>query len=590
MRVSGEPSTSNGTSRPHPNGSGPSPLHKAAISNSTNGTRTSPVATNGTNNYPYLAGKSRPTYFGHDREEVTRILIQSLSDLGYNNAAAALGQESGYELESPAVAAFRHAVLQGEWAEAEDLLYDGSTEGGGVSIHGGGLVLQEDADKNLMRFWLRRQKFLELLEQKDTGRALMVLRMELTPIYQVTDKLHFLSSLLMCHSTEDLKEKANWDGAQGTSRHQLLSELSRCISPSVMLPEHRLATLLQQVKEGQISNCMYHSSASSPSLYQDHVCDRSNFPVTTFIELGEHTDEVWHVVFSHDGTRLASCGSDGVVFIYEVGSFEVVYTLREHEDGIGAVAWSPDDSIIVTGSLDRRARLWNARSGELIRTLPRFGQPVSSCVWAPDGESFVTGCLDTERSLCQWNLNGEVIYDWGQNHRIQDLALSPDGNRLIAMEHQDHIYVYNFLTRELEYEINLKVKLVSVAISQNSRHLLVNKNDGESRMFDLDTRETVRVFNSGDRQAKFIIRAGFGGANESFVITGSEGMFKLSTYDRISLTRYLDGHVYIWHKDNGTLVERLNGHDDKGCCNSVSWNPADPCMFASAGDDKIVRM
>jgi hypothetical protein len=124
---------------------------------------------------------------------VTRILIQSLTDLGYNGAAAALSQESGYKLESPAVAAFRNAVLQGEWAEAEDLLYDGSTEGGGASTSGGGLVLQDGADKNLIRFWLRQQKFLELLEQKDTGRALMVLRLELTPIYQVTDKLHFLS-------------------------------------------------------------------------------------------------------------------------------------------------------------------------------------------------------------------------------------------------------------------------------------------------------------------------------------------------------------------------------------------------------------
>lgn len=150
-------------------------------------------------------------------------------------------------------------------------------------------------------------------------------------------------------------------------------------------------------------------------------------------------------------------------------------------------------------------------------------------MWAPDGQSFVTGCLDTERNLCQWNLNGELLYDWGQNHRIQDLAISPDGNRLIAliaMENVDHVYIYNFVTRELEYEINLKVKLLSVAVSQNSQFLLVNKNDGESRMFDLDSRETVRVFNSGDRQAKFIIRAAFGGANESFVITGSEGMFK----------------------------------------------------------------
>lgn len=92
------------------------------------------------------------------------------------------------------------------------------------------------------------------------------------------------------------------------------------------------------------------------------------------------------------------------------------------------------------------------------------------------------------------------------------------------MEHVDHVYVYNFVTRELEYEINLKVKLISVAISQNSQYLLVNKSGGEARMFDLDTRETVRVFKSGNKQAEFVIRAAFGGAHESFVVTGSEGM------------------------------------------------------------------
>lgn len=151
-------------------------------------------------------------------------------------------------------------------------------------------------------------------------------------------------------------------------------------------------------------------------------------------------------------------------------------------------------------------------------------------MFAPDGQSFVTGCLDTERNLCQWNLNGELIYDWRQIHRIQDLAITPDGQRLIAMEHADRVYIYNFITRELEYEINLKVKLASVAVSQNSQHILVNKNDGESRMFDLNTRETVRIFSSGDRQAAFIIRTAFGGANESFVITGSEGMPKCDLF------------------------------------------------------------
>ena len=194
MRLDGESSNSNGTSRPFSNGSGTSVLHKVAVANATNGTHRSSAAMNGSSTTNgHSNGKPRPAYFGHDREEVTRILIQALTDLGYNGAAANLSHESGYDLESPAVAAFRNAVLQGEWTEAEELLFGGSTDEGGVSISGNGLVLQEGVDKNVMRFWLRQQKFMELLEQRDTGRALMVLRLELTPLYQDTGKLHFLS-------------------------------------------------------------------------------------------------------------------------------------------------------------------------------------------------------------------------------------------------------------------------------------------------------------------------------------------------------------------------------------------------------------
>lgn len=196
MRAEGESSSSNGTSRPFPNGSGPSPLHKAAVSNSANGMRKSPVATNGnsnTNGHLAANGKLNSSYFGHDREEVTRLLIQTLTDMGHGNVAANLSQESGYDLESPAVAAFRTAVLQGEWAEAEDLLFGRSTEDGGVSINGNGLALLENMDKNAMRFGLRQQKFLELLEQQETGTALMVLRLELTPLNQDHSRLHQLS-------------------------------------------------------------------------------------------------------------------------------------------------------------------------------------------------------------------------------------------------------------------------------------------------------------------------------------------------------------------------------------------------------------
>lgn len=51
----------------------------------------------------------------------------------------------------------------------------------------------------------------------------------------------------------------------------------------------------------------------------------------------------------------------------------------------------------------------------------------------------------------------------------------------------------------------------------------------------------------------------------------------------------IDTKVYIWHKENGQLVETLAGHE-RDCVNAVAWNPRDAGMFASAGDDHRVRM
>lgn len=159
-------------------------------------------------------------YANHNREEVTRILIQSLNDLGYHAAAERVGQESGFEVESPDVVAFKQAVLSGSWSRSEELLC-------GQGARGDGLVLAPGADRNIMRFRLRQQKFLELLEQRETSRALVVLRQELTPLCQDQHQtLHILSRLLMCQDAEELRSRANWDGANGRSRQILLAQLS----------------------------------------------------------------------------------------------------------------------------------------------------------------------------------------------------------------------------------------------------------------------------------------------------------------------------------------------------------------------------
>ncbi|OJJ49020.1 hypothetical protein ASPZODRAFT_1378316 [Penicilliopsis zonata CBS 506.65] len=559
------------------NGALVSPSRKAAMNGQA-------AAHNASNGESYTNGSTKPlsqSFFGHDREEVTRILIQGLYDLGYNDAASLLSRESGYQLESPAVAAFRTAVLEGQWSRAEHILIqsfrrrnlrDSAAESLPDEDR---LVLAPTADKSEMLFYLRQQKFLELLEERDLSAALMVLRQELTPLNYDVGRLHALSSLLMCPA-EHLHDQAGWDGPISSSRERLLTELSKSISPSVMIPDHRLAVLLDYIKQNQINQCLYHNTAEPLSLYCDHMCDRDDFPLRSTIELKDHSDEVWWCEFSHDGSKLVTAGQDCSAIIYETETFTVLHKLMEHDNGVAHSCWSPDDSKLITCSRDKKARVWSVETGRCLLTINHHREPVTAAAWAPDGESFVTASLDSSSQLCRWSMRGQALYMWPGGFRVEDLAITPDGRRLIAKDVDPKLHVYNFLTHEEEYCLSLRSKPTSVTVSQDSRHMLVNLADGQIQLIDIETTDVVRRFR-GQAQGEFIIRSKFGGAAENFVISGSE-----------------DSCIYVWHKENGTLVEKLEGHTTgrrkTGCVNAISWNPTNPGMFASAGDDGLVKI
>ena len=66
-----------------------------------------------------------------------------------------------------------------------------------------------------------------------------------------------------------------------------------------------------------------------------------------------------HARRNEEITLLASCGSDGVLVIYNVPAFSVHTSFSEHEGGVITFAWSPDDTRMVTCGRDNRALLWN---------------------------------------------------------------------------------------------------------------------------------------------------------------------------------------------------------------------------------------
>lgn len=50
----------------------------------------------------------------------------------------------------------------------------------------------------------------------------------------------------------------------------------------------------------------------------------------------------------------------------------------------------------------------------------------------------------------------------------------------------------------------------------------------------------------------------------------------------------LDGFINIWNKSTAQCIQRLAAHSPR--CNSVSWCPTNPQIFASCGDDGKIKM
>ncbi|KAG6837267.1 hypothetical protein H0H93_012272 [Arthromyces matolae] len=554
----------------------------------TNGTGNGVLPKNGNSNGKSIAKVTLPGITLYEDTPINR----------EDESAATLEAESGYVMEETEVADFRQWILEGSWAHAEDALMR--------------LGVAEDDGFWDAKFLISQQKYLELLEAKKTTLALHVLRHELAPLNVDADQLHTLSSYMMCSEPEDLRQRAGWDGAAGSSRRQLLTNLQRYIPSSVMIPERRLATLLKQAHLHQQQHCLYHNSpseSSSYSLYTDHHCNKSAFPRITTTILEVHSDEVWNMEWSHDGMQLATASKDKTAIIWRLSydtdlrsQWTPHLVLKDHVYPVGCLSWSKDDSILLT-SAENLIKLWNTKTGICTRTLDAHKETVTALVWLPDGSGFISGGLD--RNIIHWDFDGNLRDKWGETGiRITDLTITPDFTRLVSVgiQHlpisivnegftgrevqsgdaaaagaaaarasENRMVIYDLRTKQIESSIRLDGELTSVKITRDSRFALVNHAPDEIQLWDLETGRLSRKF-TGQRQGRHVIRSCFGGYDENFVVSGSE-----------------DGNVYIWHRDTGALIETLVGHGE-GSVNSVAWNPSNHRMFASCSDDHTIRI
>ncbi len=121
---------------------------------------------------------------------------------------------------------------------------------------------------------------------------------------------------------------------------------------------------------------------------------KSNLPAQDDLIRTIGMGNLYCIAYSPDGTKLASAGSSGYVYIWDINTGNVIDTLKGHTDDVRSVAFSPDGSKIASGSADNTIKLWDANTGALIRTFVGHTDYVLSVAFSPDGSKIASGCWD----------------------------------------------------------------------------------------------------------------------------------------------------------------------------------------------------
>ncbi|PNW80208.1 hypothetical protein CHLRE_08g382515v5 [Chlamydomonas reinhardtii] len=465
-------------------------------------------------------------------------------------------------------------------------------------------------------------------------------------------QLHHLAALLLCPASGDAAARAAWLGGGRAHRPHLLSLLQARLPPHLMIPEGRLEVLVEQALEAQIQRCPYHNAPEGRlSLLADFRAGVECLPTTTVQVLEQHSDEVWHIAFSHDGSMLATASKDRTAVLWAVRPSPLpttttpgtttttpssaltsaasapassspqtatglpnqpnnqpnqlnnqqqqqqyltpLHVLGGHSQPVAFLSWSPDDRRIITCS-EEMLRVWDVATGQMLHCFSHHRESVTCCAWLPDCRRLVSGGAD--RAVCLVDgVAGRELQRWKRPYRVQDLAVTRDGAVLVMASSDRRVHLMRLAdTREAALPPE-PAPITSLALSPDGRLLLVALQTCTVRLWALGGAAGPHspALDLGPDPLEQLPAAP---AAEYSFNEGRPSRFVLRCGFGGSGGAFVvhgsdEGLVYVWHRDGGGGGEpllRLAGHS--ATVNAVAWNPANPYMLASASDDKTVRV
>lgn len=279
-----------------------------------------------------------------------------------------------------------------------------------------------------------------------------------------------------------------------------------------------------------------------------------------------HAGPVKNVCWSPDGSALVSGSDDGTVRVWDAATGIERRCLTGHEGPVRSVAWSPEGSLLASGGNDCTVRVWDAATGAERHCLRRHEKLVLSVSWAPRGEALASGSYDCTLRVWDPATGTERHCLLGRGGPVQSLCWSPDGSAIACGGDYGTLRVWDLATGTARLSFQGHTKSATcVRWAADGSSLASSSNDG-----------TIRVWDAASGAEKLCLRGHDGPVWG--VCWSPEGAFLASASK--------DATIRLWDLTGTAGRIRRRGHGDRVL--SVSWAPGGTAL-ASASADKTAR-
>ena len=208
-----------------------------------------------------------------------------------------------------------------------------------------------------------------------------------------------------------------------------------------------------------------------------------------------HTRLVTAVSFSPDGALLVSGSDDGTIKLWDVAGRRNIATLKGHRSWVGSVSFSPDGATLASGSNDNTIKLWDVASRQNIATLKGHTKHIHSVVFSPDGTLLASGSRDNTIRLWDVASRRNIATLKGHRNWVGSVSFSPDGAILASGSEDNTVRLWDVAGRR-NFAIlkGHRSRVWSVSFSPDGAILASGSTDGTVRLWDVAGRRNFATF------------------------------------------------------------------------------------------------